>query len=142
GPADPGFGDPVPVLPPPAIAPYGRFRTRQRLASRGRSRGRRDTCLDTDLPFGADGSATFRFASSRGMLMGDMCTLEFTQLTAELLPQVESWFDDPETIRFLGDRNWVRRALRLVDETPRKEDRGRTVLGRDVCIILTHVPLS
>src|SRR5262249_1984589 len=58
------------------------------------------------------------------------------------LPQVESWFDDPETIRFLGDRNWVRRALRLVDETPGKEYRGRTVLGRDVWIIVNQVPVG
>jgi RimJ/RimL family protein N-acetyltransferase len=71
-----------------------------------------------------------------------MCTLRFTPLRAELLPEVEPWFDDPETIRFLGDRNWVRRALRLVDETPGTQYRGRTVVGRDVWIIFKQVPVG
>jgi RimJ/RimL family protein N-acetyltransferase len=75
-------------------------------------------------------------------LMGDMCALQFIQFTARLLPEVEPWFDDPETIRFLGDRNWVRRALRLVEETPGTEYRGRMVLGRDVWIIFKRVPVG
>jgi RimJ/RimL family protein N-acetyltransferase len=82
-------------------------------------------------------------ASARAMLMGDMCALRFTRLTPESLPAVEPWFDDRETIRFLGDRNWVRRALRLVHETPGTEYRGRTVVGRDVwMIIFKHIPVG
>jgi RimJ/RimL family protein N-acetyltransferase len=76
------------------------------------------------------------------MLRGDMRMFQFTRFTAELLPEVEPWFDDSETIRFLGDRDWVRRALRLVDETPGTQYRGRTVLGRDVWIVFRQVPVG
>lgn len=71
-----------------------------------------------------------------------MCALRFAPLTADLLPEVEPWFDNPETIRFLGDRNWIRRELRLVDETPGTEYRGRMVVGRDVWVISEQVPIG
>ena len=74
--------------------------------------------------------------------MSDMCVLRFASLTAGVLPEIEPCFDDPETIRFLGDRAWIRRALRLVDQTPGTEYRGRTVVGRDVWVIYDHVPIG
>src|SRR3954454_20166566 len=34
-------------------------------------------------------------------------------LTADLVQAIEPWFDDAETIRYLGDRTWAHDALRL-----------------------------
>jgi RimJ/RimL family protein N-acetyltransferase len=40
-------------------------------------------------------------------------------LRTDDLPIVEPWFDDPETQRWLGDREWPRRLLRLAREPHR-----------------------
>lgn len=79
---------------------------------------------------------------TRAIVMIDMCALRFAPLTADLLPEIEPWFDDPETIRFLGDRAWIRRELRLVDETLGTEYRGRRVVGRDVWVIFDELPVG
>src|SRR5688572_11716035 len=34
-------------------------------------------------------------------------------LTVDQVEAIEPWFDDAETIRYLGDRGWVHDALRL-----------------------------
>lgn len=71
-----------------------------------------------------------------------MCALWFAPLTTDLLPGIEPWFDDAETIRFLGDRAWIRRELRLVDETPGTEYRGRRVVGRDAWVVFDERPVG
>lgn len=42
-----------------------------------------------------------------------MTTLTSRPLHADDFPLVEVWFDDPEVVRWLGDRAWPRRLLRL-----------------------------
>lgn len=44
--------------------------------------------------------------------------LEFVLLTPNLARAVESWFDDPDTARSLGGRDWVHEALRLMRVRP------------------------
>ena len=60
--------------------------------------------------------------------------MKFVLLTPERLPEVEPWFDDPETVRYLGGRDWVRRALALMQQTPGQEFQGHMVLRRNVWI--------
>jgi RimJ/RimL family protein N-acetyltransferase len=79
---------------------------------------------------------------ARAIVMSDMRPLRFAPLTIDLLPEIEPWFDDRETIRFLGDRAWIRRELRLVNETPGTEYRGRRVVGRNVWAIFDEVPVG
>lgn len=40
-------------------------------------------------------------------------------LLADDLPTIDGWFDDPETVRWLGGRDWPRTLLRLADEPGR-----------------------
>ena len=68
------------------------------------------------------------------ILCVDMCALRFVQLDADLLPAIEPWFDDPETIRFLGGRDWIRRELQLVKTAQTPELRDRKVEGREAWI--------
>lgn len=49
-------------------------------------------------------------------------------LTASGADQIEGWFDHPEVNRWLGDRSWIHRELRLIGERPGTVFRGRTVL--------------
>lgn len=59
----------------------------------------------------------------------------FTPITPDLIHEIEPWFDDPETQRFLGNREWVRRTLALVRESPGMEFRGQRVLARHVWVV-------
>jgi RimJ/RimL family protein N-acetyltransferase len=61
--------------------------------------------------------------------------LRFQPLSPAIVSSVEHWFDDPETMRFLGGRDWIRRELRLVAEEPGAEFRGRVTIGRDGWIV-------
>lgn len=49
-------------------------------------------------------------------------------LTSEDAYAIEHWFDHPEVRNRLGGRQWIHRALRLLDETPGDVYRGRVVL--------------
>jgi len=52
------------------------------------------------------------------------------------LPAVEPWFDDPETRRWLGDRDWIRRAVRLIAAPAGATFEGRIVTGRRMWVAL------
>ena len=54
----------------------------------------------------------------------------------EHLATLEPWFDDPETRLRLGDRSWIRRALRLLADPPEGEFRGKNVTGRHMWVSL------
>ena len=43
--------------------------------------------------------------------------------------RIEPWFDDPDTQRFLGGRDWIRREPSLLDLTIGDEFRGKVVTG-------------
>ena len=56
--------------------------------------------------------------------------LRLVRLDEDLVARCEPWFDDAETQRFLGDRNWLRRELRLIRDIPGQRFRGLLVVGR------------
>jgi RimJ/RimL family protein N-acetyltransferase len=56
-------------------------------------------------------------------------TIDLSPFTRDLLAVVGSWFDDPETGRWLGGRDWPENLLRLVADPPR-EHRGSAVRER------------
>ncbi len=60
--------------------------------------------------------------------------MQFEPLTAPLVAAIECWFDDANTIRYLGGRDWVHRALDLMRDTPGVDFKGNTVLARHVWI--------
>lgn len=51
-------------------------------------------------------------------------------LTPALVCEIEDWFDDCETQRYLGGREWIRRELDLIVSQPGTEFRGSTVIER------------
>jgi RimJ/RimL family protein N-acetyltransferase len=57
-------------------------------------------------------------------------SLRFMALDAALVQQIEPWFDDEQTRRYLGGRNWIRRELRLIAEVPGRVDGAVVVVGR------------
>jgi len=63
--------------------------------------------------------------------------LGFVPVTPDAVGEVEAWFDDPDTRRFLGGREWVRRIPALLRDSPGAEFRGRRVLARDAWIVRT-----
>lgn len=56
--------------------------------------------------------------------------LDFVPVTPDSIEEVEGWFDDPDTRRFLGGREWVRRLPALLQDSPGVGFRGRKVLAR------------
>jgi RimJ/RimL family protein N-acetyltransferase len=58
--------------------------------------------------------------------MSELCLLPFER---EQLRRVESWFDDPDTERWLGGPGWPRLVLDLADR-PLGEHRGAIETGR------------
>lgn len=48
--------------------------------------------------------------------------------TVDLLPAVQPWFDDPETVRWLGGPDWPAREFRVPDTGIGEMHRGRRVL--------------
>ena len=57
-----------------------------------------------------------------------MPTVNLVPLTPTRLTAVEPWFDHPQVQRWLGDRSWPRRELRLVGERPGTDFRGMKTL--------------
>jgi RimJ/RimL family protein N-acetyltransferase len=55
--------------------------------------------------------------------------IELRPFTPDLLGAVAPWFDDAETARWLGGRDWPENLLRLIADPPR-EHRGGTVRER------------
>jgi len=55
--------------------------------------------------------------------------IELRPFTADLLGAVAPWFDDAETARWLGGRDWPENLLRLIADPP-EEHRGSTVRER------------
>jgi RimJ/RimL family protein N-acetyltransferase len=67
--------------------------------------------------------------------MSKSTTLKFTPLTEDLAKVIAPWFDDPDSIRYLGRRDWLYRELLLIQTAPSSEFRGRKVLARHVWVI-------
>jgi len=74
----------------------------------------------------------------RGDHASEDIELEFVPLDRMLIQEVEPWFDDVETQRYLGDRSWIRRELDLVATQPGTEFRGRTIKSRLAWVVRTH----
>jgi RimJ/RimL family protein N-acetyltransferase len=55
--------------------------------------------------------------------------IELRPFTPDLLSAVVPWFDDGETSRWLGGRDWPENLLRLISDAPR-EHRGSSVRER------------
>jgi RimJ/RimL family protein N-acetyltransferase len=58
-----------------------------------------------------------------------MRTIALRRFSADLLAVVAPWFDDPETGRWLGGREWPENLLRLIADPP-AEHRGSHVRER------------
>jgi RimJ/RimL family protein N-acetyltransferase len=58
-----------------------------------------------------------------------MSELRLQPFAREQLRQVESWFEDPDTERWLGGQGWMRLVLELADR-PLGEHRGAVETGR------------
>ena len=58
-----------------------------------------------------------------------MTSIELQPFTPDLLGGVAPWFDDAETARWLGGRDWPENLLRLIADPPR-EHRGSGVRER------------
>ena len=58
-----------------------------------------------------------------------MRPIELRPFTSDLLGAVTPWFDDAETARWLGGRDWPENLLRLIAQPPR-EHRGSSVRER------------
>lgn len=56
--------------------------------------------------------------------------MNLSLLTPKLAVVIEPWFDDPDTARHLGGRDWIHHALNLMHLMPGMECDGTTVLGR------------
>ena len=76
------------------------------------------------------------FARSEGGIRNAI--LRFELLTEKLVAVIEPWFDDAETIRYLGGREWVRESLALMRKTPGVEFRGHRVLARYVWVVFNE----
>lgn len=63
--------------------------------------------------------------------------LTFTVLTPDVAVAIEPWFDDPDTMRHLGGREWVHQAFHLVQAMPGYTDGDVTVLDRR-CWVVEH----
>jgi uncharacterized protein GlcG (DUF336 family)/GNAT superfamily N-acetyltransferase len=61
--------------------------------------------------------------------------MKFIPLTEELANTIAPWFDDPETVRYLGPREWLYRELQLMKTAAGVEFRGRRVLARHVWVV-------
>lgn len=61
--------------------------------------------------------------------------MKFVLLTQTLADQIAAWFDDSETIRYLGGRDWLYRELALMQTAPMTTFRGRQILGRYVWVV-------
>lgn len=64
----------------------------------------------------------------------DEIRLDFVPITSNSLERIEAWFDDPDTRRFLGGRDWIRRLPALLRDSPGVEFRGRRVVARHAWI--------
>lgn len=56
-------------------------------------------------------------------------------LTEDLANTIAPWFDDPDSIRYLGGRDWLYRELDLIHTAPGSEFRGHHVLARYVWVV-------
>jgi len=63
-----------------------------------------------------------------------MSDLELVVLEDDHLPIVEPWFDDEDTRRELGDREWIRRAVSLVATRPGSVEGDQLVTNRIVWV--------
>lgn len=61
--------------------------------------------------------------------------LEFVPLTGELICEVEEWFDDGATLRFLGGRDWIWRELWLLISQPGAVVGDVRVAGRHAWLV-------
>jgi RimJ/RimL family protein N-acetyltransferase len=59
-----------------------------------------------------------------------MHRIDLVPFTAEDVARIERWFDDAETQRRLGGRDWIRRMPSLLAATIGDEYRGKVVTGR------------
>lgn len=65
----------------------------------------------------------------------DVVTTRFEPITPDVIPEIEPWFEDSETQRYLGDKTWLHRTLTLLREAPGVQFRGRRVLARHVWVV-------
>ena len=72
-----------------------------------------------------------------------MSGVELRAFVAGDLPLGETWFDDPETQRRLGDREWPRRLLALVAAPPAGTRRAAyVVFDDDTAVALVDVEIE
>lgn len=56
--------------------------------------------------------------------------MRFEILTSKTIPEIDGWFDDPATQKYVGDKNWLGKAPVRFKEAIGKNFRGATVLDR------------
>jgi GNAT superfamily N-acetyltransferase len=65
-------------------------------------------------------------------------TFEFVCLDEVVARSIEHWFDDPDTARHLGGRDWIHQCVKLAREAPGTTTaEGTTVLARH-CWVITE----
>lgn len=69
--------------------------------------------------------------------------LSFVPVQPDHIEEVLEWFDDPQTQRFLGGREWIRRLPALLRDSPGAEFRGRRVLARHAWVVhMAEIPVA
>lgn len=69
--------------------------------------------------------------------------VNYRLLTEADIEIVDPWFDDPDTKKYLGGKAWPRQLLKLVDEMPGKEFKGKTIRGRYAFLVfLGQTPVA
>ena len=68
--------------------------------------------------------------------------MNFVSLTPDWIPVLEPWFDDADTRRYLGGREWLRRLPELIQRCPGVEVNGITSVARHVWIAVDATDTS
>ncbi len=69
--------------------------------------------------------------------------LNYRLLTEVDSAVIEPWFDDLDTKKYLGNKDWLHRLFKLLDEMPGKEFKGKIISGRYALLVfLGQTPVA
>lgn len=72
--------------------------------------------------------------------LGDMATLSFVPLAPAIAEQIADWFDDADTVRYLGGQQWLQSALRF--ERPVAPDLGEPSSVHSWLVLASDQPVA
>lgn len=78
------------------------------------------------------------------MVRNQIRNMIFKTLTPQLCTLIETWFDDAETIRFLGKRDWLWEELNLIQTATGQDFKGNNVLARHIWLVFgdDNIPVA